>query len=103
MEHVERFAQEFAIDDERNICFRSALSAGDDADTTTSECSEQFTGDTRCLLHVLTHDGDGSQTALHQHGEHSSRLNFLSELGIEHLGGCCGILVAHTDRGGVLR
>ena len=58
VQHVERLAQELAVDHERDIRLRSTLSTGNHADTGASQCAEQLTGDTRGLLHVLTHDGD---------------------------------------------
>ena len=103
MEHVERLAQEASVDHKRDVGLRSTLGAGNHADTATSECAEQLSGNTRCVLHVLTHDGYGGQSAFGLHGEHGARLDFLLELLVQHLNGSLGILVAHTDTGGVLR
>ena len=103
MQHVERLAQETAVDHEGDICFGGTLGTGNHADARASQRAEQLAGDAGCLLHVLTHDGDGGQTAFHLHGEHGTRLNLLGKLIVQCLCCCLGILVTHTDRSGVLR
>ena len=99
MQHVERLAQELAVDNKRDVGLGGTLGTGNNRDAATSESSEQLTGNTWRVFHVFTHDGDSGQSALGMHWEHGSRLDFLAELLVEHFYGCRGVLVAHTDGG----
>ena len=102
MEYVERLAQEATVNNERNVGLRGTLCAGNDADTAAAKRAEQLTGNTRCVLHVFAHDGNGCQSTLCLHGEHGTRLYLLGKLLVEHLDGSCCIFVAHTDRSRIL-
>ena len=102
MQHVERLAQESAVHNERYVGLRSTLRTSYYADTRASQCTKQLTCNTGGVLHVLTHNGDGSQSALSVHGEHGTRLYLLGKLLVQHLYGCFGILVANTNRRRVL-
>ena len=97
MEHVERLAQIVAIHYKRNVCLRGTLCTCNHGDTATAERAEEFSGNTRCVFHVFTHDGYGGQTALCVHGEHGASLNLLGKLMVQYLYSSLGIGVLHTD------
>ena len=103
MEYVERLSQIIALHYERDVGLRSTLCTGDDGNTATAEGSEELTGDTGCMLHVFTHDGDSSQALLCVHWEHGTIGNLVVELIVQYLYSLFYILLAHTDRGRVLR
>ena len=103
VQHIERLAQEAAVDDKRDVGLRGTLSTGNDADATAAQRAEQLAGDAWGVLHVLAHDGDGGQSALGLHGEHGASLYLLGKLLVQHLNGSLGILVTHTDGGAVFR
>ena len=102
MQHVQRLAQELAVDDKRDVGLRGTLCAGNDRYAASAQRAEQLAGNARRLLHVLTHDGHCGQSALHLHGEHGTSLNLLGKLQVQGFGSCLGILVAHADGGRVL-
>ena len=99
VDDVEGLAQVFCINDKRDVGLGCALCAGNDTDARTTQRAEQFTRNARRVLHVLTHDGDGCQSALGMHGEHGARHDLFRELHVQHLDSTIGILVTNTDRG----
>ena len=103
MEYVERLAQELCIDNERDIGLRGTLCTGYYRDARTAQCAEELAGNTWRVLHVLAYDSDGGQSAFGMHGEHGTCDNLFRELLVQYFDGTVGILVAHTDGGGVLR
>ena len=68
MDHVQRLAQRLAVYHKRNIRFRSALCTSYHIDTVTSQRTEQLTGNTRRMLHILTYNGYRSQILLSLYG-----------------------------------
>ena len=103
MKHIERLTQEIARNHKRDVGFAGALRAGYDTDAAAPERAEELAGDTRRMLHVSPHDGDSGKAALHMHGKHGTLLDLFSKLTVEHRDSLGGILIAHTDRCGVLR
>ena len=99
---VERLAQMFALNDERDVGLRRTLRTRYHADAGSAECAEELAGDARRVLHVLAYDGDGSQSVLGVHGVHGARLYLLRKLAVEHLYSLRSVLVAHADRRRVL-
>ena len=99
MQYVERLAKEIALYNERDISLRSTLSTCDDRNTTSTKCTEEFTGDTGSVLHVLTHDGDGSKSGFCMHRIHSSICNLIVELAVQYVYCFIYILLTYTDRG----
>ena len=100
--HVECLAQPRSIYHERDVGLRGTLCTSDDVDTVAAQGTEQLTGDTGGMLHVLAHDSYRGEPLLGSHIVDFARGNLLGKLGIEHRACQLGILIAHTDRGAVL-
>ena len=103
VEDVESLSQRFSVDDERYICLTGTLRTGNDTDTAAAQGSEEFSGYSGSMLHILAHDSDGGQSALGMHGEHPSIFNLGFEFLVEHGDGSLGIGIADTDGGRILR
>ena len=103
MDNVERLAQIAGVDDKRDIGLRGSLRASDNRDAASAQRAKQLSGNAGRVLHILANDGDGGQLALSVHGEHGAILNLGLKLLVEHADGLVGVLVAHTNRGTVLR
>ena len=102
MNDVERLAQRFAVHHERDIGLARTLGAGNDIDAVAPQRAEQLAGDARRMLHVLPHNGNGSQVLLGLDGRNLAHLNLLGKLRGQYLTGQVGIGIAHTDRRGIL-
>ena len=102
MDHVERLAQALERDDERNVSFRRALSAGDHIDAVAPQRTEKPSRDAGRMLHVLAHDRDRGQIGLLLDPVDLSHGDFLSELGREHLDRHRSVGVADADRRRIL-
>lgn len=103
MENVEGFPQRLPADDKRYICLTGTLRTGNDTDTAAAQGSEEFSGYSGRMLHILAHDSDGGQSALGMHGEHPAIFNLGFEFLVEHGDGNLGIGIADTDGGRILR
>ena len=73
------------------------------ADTAAAERTEKLAGYARRVLHVLTDNGDGGQSAFRVHWEHGTRFNLFFILPVQHFDRPLCILVSDTDGSGVLR
>ena len=103
MDNIQGLAQRLAVHHKRNIRFRSALCTGYHIDTVTSQRTEQLTGNTRCMLHVLANDSHRSQIFFRLYGRNLSHLNLFGELLVQHFASQVGIRITHTDGSRVLR
>ena len=56
--HIECFAKEVLLDDERDVCLASTLSTSNHANTRATKRSKEFACDTRRVLHVLANNSD---------------------------------------------
>ena len=102
MDNVQRFTQWLGIDNKRNVGFRSSLRTSDNIDTITSQCTEELSCYTRCMLHILANDCHRSQISLCKDRRNLSHLNLFRKFFIQHFTSQIGISVPNTDRGTVL-
>ena len=101
--YVQRLAQRSSVYYKRDVGFGSTLGTSYHIDTVTSQCTEQFSGNTRCMLHVLSHDSHGSQSAFGFHRTDFSHFYFLGKLFVQYFAGQRSVYRPHTDRSRVLR
>ena len=100
--YVECLAQIFAVYYKRDVGLRCTLRTCYHTDTASAKSTEEFAGNTRCVLHVLAYNSYCSQSALSVHWEHGTRLYLLGKLVVEHLYSSLRVLIAHADRRRVL-
>ena len=98
MDRVQCLAQVFELDDERNICFGSALCTSDHADTCTTQCTEQSACNTRCAFHIFSDDGDCRQIFLGNRIVHVSLGTFKGKLFVQDF--YCQVCIGITDSEG---
>ena len=98
MDNVQRFTQRLGIDNKRNVGFRSSLRASDYIDTITSQCTEELTCYTRCMLHILANDCHRSQISLCKDRRNLSHLDLFRKFLVQHFTSQIGISVTDTDR-----
>ena len=103
VDYVQWFTQGFGIDNKRDISFRSSLCASDNIDTITSQCTEKFTCNTRCMFHILTYDSHCCQISFRQNRRNLTHLYFFRKLFVQHFTSQVGIGITHTDRSTVFR
>ena len=78
------------------------MCTGYHTDTIASQCAEEFSGNTRCVLHVLAHNRHCRQSAFVLDRIHGALFDFLGKLDIEYAASLGGVHIAHTDAGAVL-
>ena len=103
VDHVDRLRKAFERHDHRDVGLRGALRAGDDVDAVASQGPEQPARDAGRMFHVVAHHGDRRQVVFGGDAAHLADLDFGGELPGEHRDGQIGVLVAQSDRRGVLR
>ena len=103
VDHVDRLRKAFERHDHRDVGLRGALRAGDDVDAVASQRPEQLARDAGRMFHVVAHHGDRRQVVFGGDAAHLADLDFGGELPGEHRDGQIGVLVAQSDRRGVLR
>ena len=91
VQDVEGFAQQGALDDERDAHFEGAEGDGVHTDAVATEDGEQSADGTGVMAEILAHHGHGGQACATTGGIHGAGGNFLCELGIENVAGALRI------------
>ena len=87
VQDVEGFAQQGALDDERDAHFERAEGNGVHTDAVATENGEQATDGAGVVAKVFAHHGYGRQTRATTGGIHGAGGDFLCKLGIENVAG----------------
>ena len=98
VDNIQCLTQRSSVYYKRNICFGSSLCTSYHVDTVTSQCTKQLSGNTRCMLHVLSYDSNSSKSAFCFHRTDFAHFYFLGKLFIQYFASQISIHGPYTYR-----
>ena len=103
MNYIQGLAQRISGYHKRYIGFRRSLCTRNHIDTIASQSTEQFSGYTRSMFHILTYNSHSSQSAFRFHRANLSHFDFLRKFFIQNIACQSSIFITDTDRSRVFR